>query len=139
MTRTATISSQRLSWGTWWPTSARNSPMRRLTVRSTTKVCAIANSEFLTAILHCGLWNDYFFIFFITFIYFQYSIWTYISLFYWDFYFPFLFGLLFPSTFWTFISLFYLDFYFSSLILTCFLTRFLARFNSIAVTFWIFF
>ena len=29
-----------------------------------------------------------------------------------DFYFPFLFGLLFPFSIWTFISLFFLDFYF---------------------------
>ena len=41
-----------------------------------------------------------------------FSIWTFISLFYLDFCFPFLFGLLSPFSIWTFISLFYLDFYF---------------------------
>ena len=46
------------------------------------------------------------------FIYFPYSIWTFISLFYLDFYIYFLFGLLFPFSIRTFISLFNLDFYF---------------------------
>ena len=38
---------------------------------------------------------------FFPFIYFTYSIWTFISLFYLDFCFPFLFGLLFPFSIWT--------------------------------------
>ena len=46
--------------------------------------------------------------------FFPFSIWTFISIFYLDFYFPFLFGLLFPFSIWTFISLFYLDFYFET-------------------------
>ena len=51
--------------------------------------------HFLTAILH----SDFF----------PYSILTYGSLFYLDFWVPFLFG---PFSTWTFLSLFYLDFYF---------------------------
>ena len=51
--------------------------------------------------------------FFIPFIYFPYSIWTLISLFYLGFYFPLLFRLLFPFFVWTFISLFCLEFSFS--------------------------
>ena len=54
-----------------------------------------------------------FFFFFLQPIYFfPFSIWTFISLFFLDFYFPFLFGLLFPFSIWTFISLFFFDFYF---------------------------
>ena len=55
---------------------------------------------FLTAILHRGLRNDFFFR---SHLVFPYFIWTFISLFFLDFYFPFLFGLLFPFSFWTFI------------------------------------
>ena len=62
----------------------------------------------MTAILHPGLRNCFFFICSFSF-----------SNFYLVFYFPFLFGLLLPFFFWTFISLFSLDFY------------------SISVTFWI--
>ena len=50
---------------------------------------------FLTAILHLGLKNDFFF--------FEVTSRFHI-----------LFGLLFPFSFWTFISLFYLDFYFET-------------------------
>ena len=50
--------------------------------------------EFLTAISHRGLRNDFFFIRSFTF--------------------HILFGLLFPFSIWTFISLFYLDFYFET-------------------------
>ena len=57
---------------------------------------------FLTAILLRGLRNDSFFSF--SNLLFPIFIWTFISLFYLDFYFSFLFGLLF--------SLFYQDFYF---------------------------
>ena len=64
----------------------------------------------MTAILHRGLRNDFFFITFIYFfqflfgLLFPFSLWTYFSLFSLDFYFLFFFGLLF--------SLFSLDFYF---------------------------
>ena len=51
--------------------------------------------DFLTAILHRGLRNDFFFSLQFTF-----------SNFYLDFYFPFLFGHLFPFSIWTFIFLF---------------------------------
>ena len=92
---------------------------------------------FLTAILHRGLRNDFFFIFqyrftfsnfcmdfsvpFIFGLFFPFSIWTFLSLFYLDFSIPFLFGLFnslfswsfFPFSFWTFISLFTLFFRFS--------------------------
>ena len=83
--------------------------------------------SFLTAILHCGLRNDFFFhyvhllsIFYLD-CYFPFSfvllfpfpIWPFISLFSLDFYFPFLIGLLFPFFIWTFISLFSLDFLYS--------------------------
>merc|ERR1739844_304840 len=82
---------------------------------------------FLTAISHRGLRNCFVFflsahllsIFYLDF-YFPFLfgllspfyIWTFISLFYLDFCFPFLFGHLSPFSIWTFISLFYLDFYF---------------------------
>ena len=56
---------------------------------------------FLTAILHRGLRNDFFFSF--SNLLFPIFIWTFISLFYLDFYFPFLSGLLFPFSIWTFI------------------------------------
>ena len=65
---------------------------------------------FLTATLHRGLRNDFFFHYVHFFL--PSFIWTFISLFSLDFYFPFIFGLLF--------SLFFLDFY------------------SIVVTFWIY-
>ena len=67
-----------------------------------------SNLVFLTAILHRGLRNCfslrhiYFFHFFFGLL-FPFSFWTFISLFFLDFYFPF---------FRTFISLFSLDFYF---------------------------
>jgi hypothetical protein len=61
---------------------------------------------FLTAILHRGLRNDFFFHY--VYLLFPIFIWTFISLFSLDFYFLFLFGLLF--------SLFSLDFYFPFLI-----------------------
>ena len=87
-------------------------------------------TPFLTAILHRGLRNDYFF--------FHLNQFTF-SNFYLDFYFPFLFGLLF--------SLFSLDFYFSFLFgllfslyfpfLWTFISLFSLDFYSIAVTFWI--
>ena len=75
---------------------------------------------FLTAILHRGLRNDFFFLQPIYF--FPFSIWTFTSLFFMDFYFPFLFGHLFPFSIWnyfpfsiwTFISLLYLDISFPS-------------------------
>ena len=72
--------------------------------------------EFLTAISHRGLRNCFFFahllsIFYLDFyipflfgLFSPFSIWTFISLFYLDFYFPFLFGLLSPFFIWTFIS-----------------------------------
>ena len=65
--------------------------------------------SFLTAILHRGLRNDFFFsghIYFFHILFgllFPFSIWIYISLFCLDFYFPFLFGLLFPFSIWTLI------------------------------------
>ena len=84
------------------------------------------NFEFLTAILHRGLRNCFFFSlrsftfsnFFFPFLfgllfpfslfslnfYFPFSLWTFVSLFSLDFYFPFLFGLLFPFSLWTFIQ-----------------------------------
>ena len=75
----------------------------------------MTKGTFLTAISHRGLRNDFFW----GHISFPFSIWTFISLFYLDFYFHFLFGLyfsflfwlLFPFSIWTFIFLFYLDFY----------------------------
>ena len=45
-----------------------------------------------------------------------FSIWNFVSLFYLDFYFPFLFKFSFPFSIWTFISFFYLKFYFAFLI-----------------------
>ena len=83
-------------------------------------------SKFLTAILHRGLRNDFFFhyvhllsIFYLDFYFpflfgllFPFSIWTFLSLLYLDFYFPFLFGLFYPFSIWTFLSLLCLDFYF---------------------------
>ena len=76
--------------------------------------------SFLTAILHRGLRNDFFFslrsftfhiLFGLLFPFlFPFSIWTFLSLLYLDFYFPFLFGLFYPFSIWTFLSLFYLDF-----------------------------
>ena len=50
---------------------------------------------FLTAILHRGLRNDFFFSFFNSDLLFPIFVWTFISLFYMDFYFPFLFGIFF--------------------------------------------
>ena len=44
-----------------------------------------------------------------------FSIWSFISIFYLNFYFPFLFGILFPFLSWAFISLFYLNIYSSFL------------------------
>ena len=72
------------------------------------KLIFLSNSNFqrvymfLTAILHRGLRND-FFLFLQPIYFFPFSIWTFISLFFLDFYFPFLFGLLFPFSIWTFI------------------------------------
>ena len=60
--------------------------------------------QFYTVVLWIALFS-------ILFIYFPYSIWTFISLFLLDFYFPFLYGLLFPFSIWTFMSLFYLNFH----------------------------
>ena len=48
--------------------------------------------------------NDFFFFFF--------QVTSTFSIFFLDFYFPFLFGFIFTFSVWTFISLFYLDFYF---------------------------
>ena len=86
---------------------------------------------FLTVISHRVLRNDFFFrsqVFsHILFgLLYPFSIWSYISLIYLDFYFPFLFGLLFPFSIWTFISLFFLVFYFPFLfgLLFPFLFRF---------------
>ena len=75
----------------------------------------------LTAILHRGLRNNFLFHVTSTF-----------SIFFLDFYFPFLFGLLFPFLF----GLFYLDFYFHFLFALLFPTAILFKFvfNSIAVT-----
>ena len=80
--------------------------------------------RFLTAILHRGLRNDFFFFsqftfsnfyldfyFFLFRLLFPFSLWIFISLFYLDFFFPFFFGFLSPFSLWTSISLFYLDFY----------------------------
>ena len=65
---------------------------------------------FLTAILHRGLRNDFFFSFFFnTDLLFPIFIWTFLSHLYLDFSFPFPFGLFFPFSIWTFISLFYMD------------------------------
>ena len=65
------------------------------------------NSQFienvLIAISHRGLGNGFFNL---SFTYFPYSIWTFISLFFLNFYITFLFGLLYP--FWTFASHFFL-------------------------------
>ena len=60
--------------------------------------------DFLTAILHRGLRNDFFFFFSSANLLFP--------LFYLDFYFPFLFGLLFPFSIWTFFFSF--SFFFST-------------------------
>ena len=57
----------------------------------------------MTAILHRGLRNDFFFLFQFRFTF---------SNFYFDFYFPFLFGLLFPFFFGLSFFFFSLDFYF---------------------------
>ena len=79
-------------------------------------------TQFLTAILHRGLRNDFFsqpFTQFLFGVLFPFFVWTFIFLFSLGFYFHFLFRLIFPFSLWTFISLFSLDFY------------------SIAVTFWI--
>ena len=54
---------------------------------------------FLTAISHRGLRNDFFFLY--QLIYFPYSIWTFISLYYLDFYLPFIIGILLPFSIWT--------------------------------------
>ena len=76
---------------------------------------------FLTAILHRGLKNDFFFL---QPIYvFPIFIWTFIRFFYW-----------------TFIFLFYLDFFislFSNFLSILFQLSFISFFYSIAVTFWI--
>ena len=100
---------------------------------------------------------------FLRFIYFPYSLWTFISLLSLDFYFPFIFCLFFlypliyfPYSIWTFISLFFLDFfshfysdfYFPFLLIWTFFQFFLFLFQffsisfqfffrSITVTFWI--
>ena len=72
---------------------------------------------FLIAILHRDLRHGFFYLL----IYFPYPIWTFISIFYLDFRFPFLFGLLIPSSIWSFFSFFYLEFYFSFRLLFLFL------------------
>ena len=64
---------------------------------------AIFDTHFLTAILHRGLRNCFFFLF----ANFPYSIWTFISFFYLDFYFPFLF----PFSIRTFIFLYFSIFF----------------------------
>ena len=87
---------------------------------------------FLTAILHRGLRNDFFFSlrsftfsnFYLDF-YFPFLFGLLFPFFIWTFIFPFLFGLLFPFSHWTFISLLFLFSLFS------------LDFYSIAVTFWI--
>ena len=74
-----------------------------------------------------------------------FSIWTYISLFHQDFYFPFLLdyynpfllGLLFPFSIWTSISLFFLDFYILFLLVSILLLDLYC--TQTTVTFWIFF
>ena len=78
----------------------------------------------LTAILHRGLWNDFFFrFFFSTNLLFPIFIWTFIS--------PFQFGLLFPFSIWTlFNSFFYLFLFINSF--------FYIPFYHIAVWFWIY-
>ena len=85
-------------------------------------------TSFLTAILHRGLRNDFFFspIYFFQFLFgllFPFFLRTFIFPFLFGLLFPlfsgdfyFLFGLLFPFSLWTFISLFSLDFYFPSLL-----------------------
>ena len=104
-------------------------------------ICKEELSWFLTAILHRGLRNDFFFIFFSQFTF---------SNFYLDFYFPFLFGLLFLFSLFSldFLPLLFLDFYFRlifvlfssyfRLIFVLFsFPLFYLDFYSIAVTFWI--
>ena len=68
--------------------------------------------------IHSSFWLRFYIVilgmaFFYPLIHFPYPIWTFISLFYLDFYFPSLFGLLF--LFWTFISFFRLLFLFLTL------------------------
>ena len=82
-----------------------NIPQHILDLPDKVRMVFEKSNEFLTAILHRGLRNDFFFssvrhfrIYFFQFLFgllFPFSIWTFISLLYLDFYFPFLFGLLF--------------------------------------------
>ena len=99
---------------------------------------------FLTAILHRGLRNCFFFFFFIrsfTFsnfyldFYFPFHFGLLFPFFLWIFIFPFIFGLLFPFSLWTFIFLFSLDFY--SIAVTH--LRFFQVFFEVASTFSMFF
>jgi hypothetical protein len=76
------------------------------------------NSTFLTAILHRGLRNDFFS--------------CHISFFHISF------GLLFPFSFWTFISLFFLDFYFLFYYFSIIFYYFSTNFYSFSIRFYSF-
>ena len=89
------------------------------------------NTFFLTAILHRGLRNCFFYALFpLSNIYFD----CYFPFFYLDFYFPFLFGLSFPFSILTFISIL---FQFSFIFFQFFFSTFSFFIYLIAVTFWI--